>query len=135
MSFQILANLVLIIHIAFVLFVVGGQIIILMGCIPALKWRWVGNARFRYLHLAAILFVATESWLGIMCPLTVLEQYLRQAAGQTHFQGDFIAHYLSTFLFFDAPAWIFTCAYTAFTGLVILSLFFIPIRKSTEYEK
>jgi hypothetical protein len=137
MIYQSLANLVLITHIAFVLFVVGGQILIFVGGIPQLRnaqhpWQWVGKAGFRYLHLAAILYVVIESWLGVMCPLTVIEQWLRQAAGQTTYQGDFIAYYLSDFLFFNAPAWVFTCAYSVFGGLVILSFFLIPIKKSAS---
>jgi hypothetical protein len=135
MLYQSLANLVLITHIAFVLFVVGGQILIFVGGIPQLRnsqqsWQRVHKAGFRYLHLAAILYVVIESWLGVMCPLTVLEQWLRQAAGQTTYQGDFIAYYLSDFLFFNAPAWVFTCAYSVFGGLVLLSFFLIPIKKS-----
>lgn len=137
MIYQSLANLVLIIHIAFVLFVVAGQILIFLGGIPQLRfsqqpWQWVSNASFRYCHLAAILYVVIESWLGIMCPLTVLEQWLRQLAGQTSYQGDFIAYYLSDFLFFNAAAWVFTFAYSIFGGLVFLSLFLIPIKKSAS---
>jgi hypothetical protein len=137
MLYQSLANLVLITHIAFVLFVVGGQILIFVGGLPQLRiaqhpWQWVRKAGFRYLHLAAIVYVVIESWLGVVCPLTVLEQWLRQAAGQTTYQGDFIAYYLSDFLFFNAPAWVFTCAYSVFGGLVILSFFLIPIKKSAS---
>ena len=116
-----LANAVLILHVGYVLFVVGGLILILTGGMRG--WQWVRNPWFRAAHLAAIGYVVLESWLGIVCPLTTLEVWLRERAGQTSYTGDFIAYWLRRLLFFDAPAWVFTLCYSAFGALVLLSWF------------
>ena len=116
-----LANAVLILHVGYVLFVVGGLILILTGGMRG--WQWVRNPWFRAAHLAAIGYVVLESWLGIVCPLTTLEVWLRERAGQTSYTGDFIAYWLRRLLFFDAPAWVFTVCYSAFGALVLLSWF------------
>jgi hypothetical protein len=64
----VLADAILVVHFAFVLFVVLGFALVLAG--GALGWRWVRNRGFRYTHLAAIAFVAVEA-LADACPLTV----------------------------------------------------------------
>ena len=116
-----LANIALILHVGYVLFVAGGLILIVAG--GARDWKWVRNPWFRAAHLAAIGYVVLEAWLGIVCPLTTLELWLRELAGQTSFTGDFIAYWLRRLLFFDAPAWVFTACYSGFGALVLLSWF------------
>ncbi len=59
---------VLLLHAALVLFVVGGVILIVVGNVR--HWRWVNHWWLRLLHLACIVIVVAESWLGITCPLT-----------------------------------------------------------------
>jgi hypothetical protein len=118
MTYLVLANAVLLLHVMIVLFIIGGLILTLVG--GALQWRWVRNLAFRVLHLAAIGYVALEAWLGIVCPLTTLELWLRARAGQTVYDGDFIAFWLRKLLFFEAPPWVFTAAYSGFGLLVLL---------------
>ena len=60
-----LANLILILHVGYVLFVVGGLILILAGGVRG--WQWVRNPWFRAAHLAAIGYVMFEAWIGIVC--------------------------------------------------------------------
>ena len=72
-----LADFVLIVHFMFVLFVVGGLVLIWIGA--ACAWQYVRNYWFRLAHLAAICFVAVESLLGMVCPLTAWEDALRGA--------------------------------------------------------
>lgn len=116
-SYQLLANAVLVAHAGVVLFIVAGLVLVLMG--GHLRWRWVRNFWFRVLHLAAIVYVVAESWLGIICPLTDLEQWLRERAGQPVHDGDFIAFWLGKLLFYQAEPWVFIAAYSAFALLVI----------------
>jgi len=123
---RIAANATLAAHAAFVLFVVLGLVLILLGGVR--RWAWVRNRRFRLLHLGATGFVVAESWLGLACPLTTLELWLRQLAGQAAYDGDFIAFWLRRLIFFEAPPWVFTLAYTAFGGLVIASWWLYPPR-------
>ena len=91
-----LADLVGLWHGLFVLFVVGGQSLILIGWVSG--WVWTRGRIFRLLHLAAIGFVVLESWLGIPCPLTVLEAGLRDSATT----ASFIGYWLDRLLYFQA---------------------------------
>ena len=124
--YALLANLVLIVHFSFVLFVVGGLLLIALGGI--LKWAWIRNLWVRLAHLAAIAFVVIESWLGIVCPLTALELWLRKLVGQPAYDGDFISYWLRHLMFFSAPTWVFTVCYSLFGALVILSWLYFPPR-------
>jgi len=121
--YQFLANAVLLSHVGIVLFIIGGLLLTLLGA--ALRWRWVKNFWFRALHLAGIFYIVMEAWLGIVCPLTTLELWLRKQAGQTVYEGDFIAHWMSQIMFYDAPPWVFIAAYSGFAALVLLSWFLV----------
>jgi hypothetical protein len=118
LPFQLLADAVLSLHVALVLFVVGGLVLVVVGNLRA--WAWVNALRFRLLHLAAIAAVAAQAWLGIACPLTTLEMWLRSQAGTRTYAGSFIAHWLQALLFWEAPAWVFTVAYSLF-GLAVVA--------------
>lgn len=126
MIYRVLADLIVIVHFAYVLGVILGLVAILLGGL--LKWEWVRNRWFRGIHLAMILVVVFQAWLGVMCPLTVWEQQLRKQAGQQTYQGDFIANWAHDTLFFEAEPWVFTLCYTLFGGLVVASLFLVRPR-------
>lgn len=66
-----------------------------------------------------------QAWAGIICPLTTLEMFLREKAGEATYQGTFIAHWLHHLLFIDAPLWVFTVCYTAFALAVIAGWWFV----------
>lgn len=72
---EFFADLVMVVHAAFSLFVALGLVFIVTGMI--LGWRWIDNARFRVLHLAATLIVVVRVWLGVPCPFSVAEDQLR----------------------------------------------------------
>src|SRR4051794_4279263 len=114
-----MANAVLLIHAGFVLFVVLGLVLIVLG--GACRWPWVRNPWFRVTHVAAIGIVVAESWLGIACPLTTMEMTLRAQSGGPVYDESFITHWVRTLLFYEAPPWVFTVAYTAFAACVIAS--------------
>ncbi|GAB3285612.1 DUF2784 domain-containing protein [Parahaliea aestuarii] len=117
MLYRVAADLVLLVHVLFVLFVVLGLALVLLGGLR--KWEWVRNPWFRLAHLAAIGVVVLQAWLGQLCPLTHLEVALRQQAGDAAYTGAFIAHYLERVLYFQAPQWVFVAAYTLFALLVV----------------
>lgn len=122
------ADAVLALHVLFVVFVVLGQVLVLLG--GALGWRFVRNFRFRVLHLLAIGVVVAQAWLGVLCPLTILEMELRDRAGGEVYHGSFIAHWMDRLLYFDAPLWVFTVVYTLFFALVVGSWIWVrPLRK------
>jgi len=112
-----LADALLLLHFLFVAFVVVGFILILAGL--ALGWQWVRNRAFRLCHLLAIGIVVLQSWLGMLCPLTLWEAWLRRRAGQGHYEGSFIQHWLHQLLFFEAEPWVFTTIYTLFGAAVL----------------
>jgi hypothetical protein len=128
--YRLAADITLFLHVSFVAFVVVGLILIFIG--SALSWKWVRNPWFRWAHLAAIGIVVVQSWFGVICPLTTLEMALRSRAGAAVYPGSFVAHWLETILYYEAPAWVFAVCYTAFAVLVVGSWFWIPPRRKTR---
>ena len=98
------------------MFNVGGLALIVAG--NRLDWRWVNRWWFRAAHLAAIAVVVAQAWLGITCPLTTLESWLRAKAGSMPYGTGFIEHWVQRILFYEAPAWVFVTAYSLF-GLLV----------------
>lgn len=124
--YAVLANVIVITHALFVLFVVGGQGIILYGWWQG--WAWTRNLAFRLLHLAAMGVVVLETWLGIVCPLTALENYFRSLAGRVPEHADFVAYWLGRILFYAFPPWVFIALYTLFFALILITLVAYPPR-------
>jgi len=119
MSEGLLADLVLGLHLAFLVFVVGGQLLVLLGW--ALAWDWTRNLWLRLAHLAAILFVTAQTWAGLRCPLSILEDRWRLAAGQPGYAQGFIADWASRLVYYSAAEWVFRLLYSLFALLVVLS--------------
>ncbi len=115
-----LADAVLIVHFLYVLFVVGSLPLIWIGA--WLKLSFVKNNGFRFTHLAAILFVVGESLAGIACPLTVLENQLRQVETDS----SFIQHWLHQIIFYSLPESVLTIIYILFALLVAATFKFVP---------
>jgi hypothetical protein len=125
-SYQLLANIVLAVHVGLVAFVVPGLLMIVAGNLRG--WRWVNNLWFRLAHLATILVVVAQAWLGIICPLTTLEMWLRRQGGAATYTGSFIEYWLQSVLYFDLPPWVFILAYSLFAALVLACYWFFPPR-------
>jgi hypothetical protein len=115
-----LADIVLIIHFVFVLFVVGSLPVIWIGAWVHLKF--VRNFVFRLTHLAAILFVVGESLVGIACPLTRWEYELRKIESDQ----SFIQFWLHRMLYYDFPEAVLTASYVVFALLVAITFKFVP---------
>jgi hypothetical protein len=77
------ADLVVVVHFAFILFGMFGGLL-------ALRWRWMP-----WIHLPALAWAAWIELTGRICPLTPLENRLRQAAGEAGYGGDFIDRYVA----------------------------------------
>jgi hypothetical protein len=82
MVYQLAADAVVFLHLVFILFVVLGGVLVL-------RWRWL-----IILHLPAVTWGAVVELLHLYCPLTPLENALRERAGAQGYRGDFIEHYL-----------------------------------------
>jgi len=116
--YALAGDALLVLHFAIVLFVVVGLVLVPLG--NAAGWRWVNHPGFRLAHLAAIGIVVAESWLGITCPLTEWESWLRIRAGAEGYPGGgFVQTWVTRLLYYDAPPAVFTVGYTLF-GLAVL---------------
>jgi hypothetical protein len=82
MVYRLLADLVVVVHALFVVFV-------LLGAFLALRWHWVV-----WIHIPAAIWGVLIEYGGWICPLTPVENSLRARAGQSTYSGDFIQHYL-----------------------------------------
>lgn len=87
MLYRLLANLTLLTHLGFVLFVVFGAVLVL---------RW---PRLAWLHLPAVAWGIFIEVAGVICPLTPLENSFRRLAGESGYDGGFIEHYLIPLLY------------------------------------
>ena len=117
MAYRVLADLVILAHVAFVAFIVVGLALIFIGAYRG--WAWVRSPSFRVAHLLAIAYVVVQEWLGLICPLTTLEFALRAKAGEASYAGSFVAHWLDRLLFYQAPPSVFLVVYTVFALLVV----------------
>jgi hypothetical protein len=125
MNRPVIADLIVSIHFGYVIFVVGGLFVIVLGGI--LKWRFIRNFWFRALHLIMILIVVYEAIFGISCPLTDWEYELRVAAGQKNAASEsFVARLIQQIIFYDFPPIVFTFSYCLFGIAVLMSWWLIP---------
>lgn len=89
MIYRVLADLVLVVHLAFILFVVVGGLFVL---------RW---PRLAWLHVPVVLWGAWIEFSGRICPLTPLEVAFRRRGGQAGYEGGFIEHYITAIIYPD----------------------------------
>jgi Protein of Unknown function (DUF2784) len=89
MWFRFLADAVLVLHLAFIVFV-------LVGGIAVLRWP-----RLAWVHVPAAAWGALIEFAGWICPLTPLENLLRERGGEAGFSGGFIDHYITGWIYPD----------------------------------
>jgi hypothetical protein len=128
MPYALFADLLVLFHFCYVAFAVLGELFILAGAF--LKWGVVRNLAFRIAHLVAVVFVALESLVDVLCPLTEWEYNLRELAGQrVEREISFLGRILRRIIFYDFPSWAFTLMYVGFGALVLLTFILIPPRR------
>jgi len=128
MLYAFFADLLVLFHFFYVTFAVGGEFFILAGAF--LKLGVIRNFAFRIAHLVAVVFVALESLVDVLCPLTEWEYNLRELAGQrVEREISFVGRLLRRIIFYDFPSWAFTLMYVGFGALVILTFILIPPRR------
>jgi hypothetical protein len=116
------------IHLAYVAYVVLGQLAIIVAA--PFRWQWARNPWFRFTHFAAIAYVAYEEFAGIRCPLTVWEEQLRALGGQSVDVGQtFMGRMFHDLLFYpDTPHVVFAVGHVAMAVLVLQGLIMYPPR-------
>lgn len=87
MFVSLAADAVLLVHLLFILFVLFGGLLVL-------RWQW-----FAWLHLPTAAWGVIVEMLHLQCPLTPLENSLRQAAGQAGYSAGFVEHYLMPIIY------------------------------------
>ena len=101
MFYRILADLIMVIHLAWILFMLWGFVLTIRGFFyPKFFDRWI----FRTVHLLGILFVVTLEILGKYCPLTLWENALRSHYNpETDYPGSFIVKQIEQMIYPDVP--------------------------------
>ena len=103
---------IVLLHFLWIVFVVIGAFFL---------WR---TRRWKYVHLAAVLYsLAIEIW-GWICPLTHLEQWLRLKAGVESYEGSFITYYLEKVIYLRAPQWLLVSAAVLLLIVTVYLYFF-----------
>lgn len=128
MWYGLAADVVVAVHVGYIVYVVLGQLAIILAA--PMKWQWARNPWFRLTHLLAIAIVAYEAIYNIRCPLTVWEEQLRALAGQP-FNGSetFMGRVLHDLMFIEnQPEIFFTTMYIAMLVLVVQGLIMYPPR-------
>lgn len=110
MSAWLLANVLVLLHLAFILFVVGGGLLV--------AWK----KPFVWLHLPAAVWGALIEFMGWICPLTPLENHFRRLSGESGYEGGFIEHYLLPLIY---PETLTTATQYVLGGLVLAINFLI----------
>ena len=82
MGFRLLSDFIVIIHLAFIIFVAAGALLVM-------KWN-----RLAFIHIPAVIWGAIVEYTGWICPLTPWENHFRRLAGDSAYQGDFTGNYI-----------------------------------------
>lgn len=127
MDYRTLADVVLVFHLGFALFIAFGFGAVILGGL--LGWGFVRGFWFRLLHLLAMGFVAFEAVVGMVCPLTEWEYRLRVAGGDSPEQMAFIPRLARKILFYDLPPSVFLVSYLVLAFLVLALWWVVPPKK------
>lgn len=121
MFYRLAADAVVILHLAFVIFVVAGGLLV---C----KWRWMA-----WLHVPAVVWAVLLEFNGWLCPLTPLEIEMRAAGGQAGYAGGFIEHYILPVLYpaaLDAKLQLATGVFVIVMNIVVYGWVLLRLRKA-----
>lgn len=118
MGYHLLADLVFLVHLAFIVFVIVGALLVW-------RWRWVVVP-----HLVAVIWGLAIEFLNAPCPLTPLEQILLHKAGEETYRGGFVDHYIVPLIYPDVPSDFFLKAgiFLLIINLVLYGLLIVRIR-------
>lgn len=123
---ELLASLVLTLHLLIAGFITAGLVLIPLG--GWRNWRWVRRRRIRAIHAGLMCFVALEAVLGMTCPLTILEYAMRDGAPPEYF----LAALFQRILYWDLPPSVFLVAYLTSAAWVVLLWWQVPPERANS---
>ena len=122
-----LADAMVILHVAYVAYVLVGQLLVIAGA--AFQRQWARNPWFRWTHLLAIAIVAVEVSMDWECPLSIWERDLRDLAGQEHGADSFMGRIFHRILFWpDTPQIFFDTLHVSMFVIVAQAFVMYPPR-------
>jgi voltage-gated potassium channel Kch len=116
-----LADIIVVVHALIAVFIISGFALIPLGA--WFGWRFVRRRWLRVTHLFGILFVALETLFGVVCPLTLWEDWLRRNGPP---DAGFIARWVRWALYYDIPLWVFGTIYVVGAAVAILLWRWVP---------
>ena len=121
--FYLISDIVLILHFFIVIFITLGFFLVPVGY--KLNWEWLRNIKLRSLHLGLICLVALETFLGVRCPLTIIEIKLNSL----NYSQTFIGYWISRVVYWDLPTLFFIALYAICASWTILMWKIFPPNK------
>ncbi len=121
-----LADLILMLHFFIVIFIT-----LQFFTVPVaykLNWKWQKNRVLRIIHLIMIFFVTTEAVIGITCPLTIIENKLRNI----YSYNTFLENWISKIMFWNLPSYTFMILYILCLFWTLLMWKIFPPNKSRK---
>lgn len=101
----LLADIILVFHFCIVIFVTSGFFLIPIGY--KFNWNWITNKKLRMFHIGLMIFITVETFFGMTCPLTYIENNLRGIYGST----SFIGFWIQKIVYWDFPNLFFIIVY------------------------
>ena len=124
-----LADIILILHFLVVIFITVGFLLIPIGYYY--YWSWIRNFKLRLFHFGLMFIVTFETLVGITCPLTSIENYLRGINNNK----SFISFWIEKIIYWDFPTSFFIFLYFVFLGWTLLMWKIYPPKFKDSYLK
>ena len=125
----LLADIILILHFLVVIFITVGFLLVPIGYYY--DWSWIKNFKLRLVHCGLMFLVTFETLIGITCPLTSIENYLR---GKNNSKS-FISFWIEKIIYWDFPTSFFMFLYFVFLGWTFLMWKIYPPKFKDSYLK
>ena len=122
MSF--ISDIILVLHFGIVIFITLGFFLIPIGW--KLNWNWIYNRKLRLLHFGMMAFVTLETFMGITCPLTAIENSIRGV----NKSNSFVSYWVMKIIYWDLPTIFFLVLYSLSLGWALFLWKICPPRKS-----
>ena len=120
-----MADVVLISHFCVVFYVTFGLLILPIGYM--FNWIWTRHRKMRLIHASFVGFITLEAVLGIACPLTQIEIYLRNI----DFSQSFVSYWITELIYWDLPKAFFIILYLSCSSWSLLFWVIHPPMKTS----